>query len=377
MSEGGEKTELPTPKKVRDARAKGQVARSQEVVTTISLLSVIAYLWATSQSTNMRLIALMNDIAQLSTGDFRTNAYNGISIAFSEGVSIMMPVLGVAIFSAIAANYMQFGSIFALENLTPKLDKISPAQGFKKIFSMKNLIENLKSVAKIIFLSILLYFVVRDSMGAFLTALPCGLTCLASVASLYMGKLLAYTAFALIVVALIDFAYQRHTYTKSLMMSKDEVKREYKESEGDPHIKGHRKQLAMELIMGDGGHQARKSSAVVINPTHFAVCIAYRPDELPLPMIVAKGRNLQAHYLRTEAEQAGVPIFRNVPLARALFADCDPGEFVPDELFDAIAEVLAWVERNKDTLYKGPLPHGVIDMEAGDHRVTEGVAHRM
>lgn len=364
----GEKTELPTPKKERDARAKGQVARSQEVVTTVSLLAVIAYIWVAGPDINIRMVRLMDDMAALAVGDFRVNSYNGIAIAFWESVYIMAPILGVAIFSAIAANYMQFGSIFALENLMPKLEKISPAAGAKRIFAMKNLVENLKQVLKIIFLSIMLYFVVRDSIGPYLNSLTCGMTCLTNVTSYFLYKLFAYTAFAFIIVALADFAYQRHTHTKSLMMSKDEIKREYKESEGDPHIKGHRKQLAFELIMSDSGTAARKSTAVVVNPTHFAVCISYRPDQTPLPLVVAKGRNFHAHYLRTQAEQAGVPVFLNVQLARALYAGTPLDGYVPDELFEAVAEILAWVERNKDRLYQGPLDHGVIDMEAGDHR---------
>ncbi|MEJ1160543.1 type III secretion system export apparatus subunit SctU [Prosthecomicrobium sp. N25] len=368
MSEGGEKTESPTPKKVRDARAKGQVARSQEVVTSASLIAAIAYIWVAWNSILVRLVGLMDQVALLATGDFRTNGYNALSIAFWDVVGIMMPLLGVVIFAGVAANYAQFGSIFAMESLMPSLDKISPAAGFKRIFSMKNLVENLKSIAKIVFMSILLYIVVRDAIGPFLAALPCGMTCVINVAGWTFDKVLLYSAFALIVVALIDLVYQRHAYTKSLMMSKDEVKREYKESEGDPHIKGKRKQLAHELIMSDSGKAARKATAVVVNPTHLAIAISYRPDEMPLPIVVAKGRMLHAHFIRTEAERAGVPVFRNVPLARMLYADVEVEQYVPEELFDAVAEILAWVSRHRDTLYGGPLDHGVIDMEAGDHR---------
>ena len=149
--------------------------------------------------------------------------------------------------------------------------------------------------------------------------------------------------------------------------TKEEVKREFKESEGDPHIKQKRKQLAQELIFGDGG-AAGKSSAVVINPTHLAVAIAYRPEEMPLPMVVAKGRNERAVTIRAAAEEAGVPIFRNILLARTLFADVEVDAFIPDQLFDVVAEVLVWVKMHRDELYKGPLQHGVIDMDAGDHR---------
>ena len=121
--------------------------------------------------------------------------------------------------------------------------------------------------------------------------------------------------------------------------------------------------------MGEGGHQAKKGTAVVVNPTHLAVVLRFDPEQMPLPMVTAKGRNRHAHFLRTEAEQAGVPVFRNVGLARGLYATTEVDDFVPEELFDAIAEVLAWVNKNKELLYKGPLGHGVIDMDAGDHRI--------
>lgn len=150
-------------------------------------------------------------------------------------------------------------------------------------------------------------------------------------------------------------------------MSKDEVKREYKESEGDPMVKGQRKQLAQEMAMNDAPVQAGKASAVVVNPTHFAIAIRYKKDDTPLPMVTAKGRNYVAHEMRAEAERSGVPIFRNPKLARYLFAETDPGAYVPDEVFDVIAEILAWVNRHQDELYSGVLDRGDIDMESGDH----------
>lgn len=364
----GEKTELPTPKKERDARQKGQVARSQEVVTTASLLAVIAYVWASWGSFTAAMIAMFDEMAALATGDFRSNAALGIAYAFRESVFVMLPILGIVIAAGIASNYFQFGSLFSFESIMPKLEKLNPGAGFKRIFSMKQVIDLIKSILKIAFLSVLLYFVVRDAIGPYFNAIHCGIPCLADVTTSMLFRTLALSALAFIIVALADFVYQRHAHTKSLMMTKDEVKREYKESEGDPHIKGKRKQLAHELAMGDGGAAARKGTAVVVNPTHFAVVIDYRKGETPLPIVTAKGRNAMAHHLRAEAEEAGVPIFRNVRLARALHADADLYEPIPDELFDAVAEVLAWVSRNEHLLYKGRLAHGDLDMEAGDHR---------
>jgi type III secretion protein U len=366
----GEKTEQPTPKRLRDSRKKGQVARSQEVVTTASLMSVILYVYLAWGDMNTRLIKLIDEIAAMASRDFESSASAALILMLRDTIFILLPVLGVTVVAGIAANYFQFGSIFAFENLAPKLEKIDPAKGVKRIFSMKQLVETLKSIFKIVFLSVLLYFVLRDAIEPYVQALPCGLPCLTAVTNWVLLKLLAYSAFAFIVVAPIDFAYQRHSHTKSLMMTKEEVKREFKESEGDPHIKQKRKQLAQELIFGDGG-AAGKSSAVVINPTHLAVAIAYRPEEMPLPMVVAKGRNQRAVTIRAAAEEAGVPIFRNIHLARTLFAEVEVDEFIPDQLFDVVAEVLVWVKMHRDELYNGPLPHGVIDMDAGDHRAKK------
>lgn len=368
MSESGEKTELPTPKKERDAREQGQVARSQEVVSAASLMAVIAYIWLAWGDITKRLMALFDVVAHLATGDFRLGAANGLALVGMEMIRILAPVILVTIVAAIAANVGQFGILFAFKGIMPSLEKVSPAAGFKRIFSMKQIVETLKSILKIVILSILLYYVLRAAIGPFATSLACGLPCQMALVEAVLFQTLMYSGLAFLVVALADFAYQKRTHIKGLMMSKDEVKREYKESEGDPHIKGKRKQLAQELVMSEGGSAARKGTALVVNPTHFAVVLRYDETDAPVPVVTAKGRNLQAVHLRTEAELAGVPIFRNIALARRLYADTGIGEPIPDELFDVVAEVLAWVARNRSLLYRGRLPHGVIDMEAGDHR---------
>lgn len=370
MSEksSGEKTEQPTPKRLRDARKKGQVARSTEVVTTMSLFSVIAFIWVTWEGTMESLLAMFDKVALLAEGNFRVNAIKAVDLIGRDVAGVLLPLLGVVLLAGIVANCFQTGILFSTESLKPNLDKVSPAKGFKRIFSMKQVVETIKSILKIVILSILLYFVVYEAIGAYISAISCGMPCLAGVTSHFMFQTFVYSGLTFIVVALADIVYQRHSYIKGLMMTKDEIKREYKESEGDPHIKGKRRQLAQELVMGGGGAAARKGSAVVVNPTHIAVVLRYVPDETPLPIVTAKGRNRNAHFLRTQAEEAGVPVFRNVELARALYAEAEVDTYVPTELFDAVAEVLAWVARNKDALYNGPLGHGVLDMEAGDHK---------
>ncbi len=363
----GEKTEQPTPKKIRDARKKGQVARSQEVVTSATLLAVILYIWLSWDNTFEILVGLLDRAGATHGREFTSTAYVEISHAFTQSGVILLPLLGIVIAFAIASNYLQFGNIFSFDSITPKTEKISVVAGFKRIFSIKQLVETLKSIFKILFLSILLFYVMRAAISPYLNALPCGLPCLTDVTSIMLRTMLLLTALAFVIVAVFDFIFQRRQHTKSLMMTKVEVKREFKEREGDPQIKGQRKQLREELLMSDDVERTKSSTALLVNPTHFAVAIDYRQGVTPLPIVVAKGMNLHAQDLRIQAELSGVPIFRNVPMARALYADVKIDEFIPDEWFGAVAEILAWVNRNRDQLYSKPLGHGVIDMESRDH----------
>lgn len=372
MSEGGEKTEQPTPKKERDARQKGQVARSQEVVTTVSMFGTIAVILAMGGLIWNRLTTLIDQIAAIAARRENVSLSEGLALTWDVGVAITIPILGAVIFLAIAANMMQFGVLASLEAVQPKLERISLIGGFKRIFSGKQLVELLKSILKIVFLSVLLYYVLNEAIGPFISAVSCGMDCIATVTDSVTRRILIFSAVAFIIVAVADFYYQRYAHTKSLMMSKEEIKREYKESEGDPHVKGHRKQVAMELVMSDGPAQAKKASALVVNPTHLAVAILYKPDEMPLPIVSAKGAGTYAIDMRIEAERAGVPIFHNIPLARHLYADAETNDFIPEDVFDVVAEILAWVARHEASLYQGPLPHGDIDMLRGDHRTPGG-----
>lgn len=370
MSGSSEKTEQPTPKKIRDARDKGQVARSQEVVTTAGLFAVLAVLWMSWNWTFGKILAVFNVIGELSTQSFSSSVFPAISYVARECLALLAPPVCTVMLAGFLANYLQFGAILAFDNITPKFERVDPAAGFKRIFSGKQLVETLKSIIKIIFLSVLLYFVLRQAIGAYLSALPCGLPCMSAVTSGILLDIVAYSGIAFTIVAAADFGYQRYSHTKSLKMTKEEVKREYKESEGDPHIKGHRKQIAQEVLMQNAAQSVKSATAAIVNPTHYFVAIRYVAGETPLPIVLAKGQDHVAYFLRGEAERCGVPVFRNVSLARMLHAEVAVDQYVPDVLFGAIAEVLAWVANHRTRLYQGPLGHGLIDMDAGDHRAT-------
>lgn len=367
---GGEKTEKPTPKKIRDARKKGQVARSQEVVSAATLFAAIAYLWWNWSGLMQQQIEMFDVVAKLAASDPGARGVDATIFAFRAVAWALAPLLLIVIVFGIFSNYFQFGSIFSGETIKPKMENIGFKKGFKRIFSKRQLVELLKSILKIAFLSTLLAVVFRSYLGVSMNALQCGLPCLAEIAVAMLKALFLCAALAFGAIAIFDFVYQRRAHTKSLMMTKQEVKREHKENEGDPLIKGQRRQFAQELVMSESVEKARKATAIVVNPTRFAVAIHYDQEKTRLPRITAKGRNLHALLIRTEAEKAGVPVFLNVMLARALYATAEVDDYIPDELFKPIAEILVWVSRNKALLYRGPLETGLIDMERGDHRLA-------
>jgi type III secretion protein U len=258
-------------------------------------------------------------------------------------VGILVPVIVITIIVGIGANVAMVGGLLAFEAMKPSLDKINPASGVKRIFSGKNLFELLKSTLKTVFIAVLLTIVIMDALGALIRAPVCGIPCLQVTFGQLMTTIAIYTIAAYVILAGADYAFQKHQHIKGLKMSKEEVKREYKESEGDPHIKSKRKQLAHELLMSDEVGAVKNSSVVVTNPDHFAVALRYVEGETPLPMVVAKGQNLNAERIIAIARQAGVPVMRDVQLARSLYEQVDLDRYVPSDLLEPVAEVLRFV----------------------------------
>lgn len=338
-----EKTEDPSPKKLRDARKKGQVAHSKDVVSAAMTVALFMYFWTMWSDFVERMKELLVFPPQFYKMAFSEAAKYAVDMGFEMVKAILVPVILITILVGIGANTAMVGVLFAGESIKPSLDKINPASGFKRIFGLKNVIDTLKSIIKIVFLSILLIIVIRGGIEALVRAPGCGMPCLQLALSELLTQTMIYTCFAFVVVGAADFAYQKYEHTKGLKMTKDEVKREYKESEGDPHVKGMRKQLMHELVMSDEGAAVRKSSVVVTNPTHIAVALRYESGQTPLPIVVAKGQNLNAKRIIEIAREAGVPIMENVPLARALFEEATLDQYIPSELIEPVAEVLRWV----------------------------------
>ena len=348
--EGGEKTEMPTAKKLRDARQKGQVCTSKDVVST-ALLVVLMYLAA------LLATILVDDLEQLITYIGRSTSSPNVDGAIRQaGVNATIVIckhsfifVCVAAVVGVVANMCQIGFLFTLEPLKPSLNKLNPVEGFKRIFSMKNLFEFLKNCVKVIFLSYLIWKLMVASYPEMLTLCYGTIDDIMPCLAVIMKRLAGYTAFGYIVIAVVDRLFQQKNFTKQMMMTKDEVKREYKEMEGSAEVKQAQRQFRDEILNGPDPVQATKDSSVVVtNPTHIAVAISYKPEEAPLPKVAVMGADKVAAIIRRAAMEEGIPIMENVPLARRLYAEAKVEEFVPLALVEPVAQVLKWVKSLND-----------------------------
>ncbi|MCR5413973.1 MAG: type III secretion system export apparatus subunit SctU [Kiritimatiellae bacterium] len=347
--EGGEKTEMPTPKKLRDARQKGQVCTSKDVVSTAILVVLFAILGWTA-------IALVDDwdlAMAFVSGRIAENDYPAVreSTKLFAWIVCKHSFIFVLVAAAvgIVGNVAQIGFLFTFEPLVPKLEKLNPVEGAKKIFCMKNLFEFLKNVVKVCFLSYLVYKIIWASIPELLTLCYGTVDDIFPCLKLMLKRLAAYTAFGYIMIAIVDRIFQGRNFTKQMMMTKDEVKREYKEMEGSAEVKQAQRQFRDEILNGPDPAKATKSADVVVtNPTHISVGIRYRADEAPLPRICIAGADAIAKTIRETALAEGIPIMENVPLARELYAKGRVDEFIPDDLIEPVAEVLKWAKQLED-----------------------------
>lgn len=349
MAESGEKTEMPTPKKLRDARKKGQVCTSKDVVSTAILIVLLAIM-------GVMAITLTDDISDLIRFIGLRIEENDIPAIREAGKMTLIVIIKhsfifvlVAAAVAIVANVVQIGFNFTFEPLKPDMKKINPAEGAKKIFSMKNFFEFVKNIVKVVFLGYLIYKIILMAIPALLPMCYGTVDDIFPCLKIVLKNLAAYTAFGYIVIAVVDRLFQQKNFTKQMMMTKDEVKREYKEQEGSQEIKQAQREFRNELLNGPNIQMATKQSDVVVtNPTHLAIGIRYKPDEAPLPKVVVSGADRIAKIIRDTALSEGIPIMENIPLARSLYANVKVEEYIPVDLVEPVAEVLKWVKALND-----------------------------
>jgi type III secretion protein U len=344
----GEKDQEPTPKRLKEARDKGQVAKSQDVNSTVLLVGTLLYsaiIWpfALQWLGGLALLSI-----KLSSEPFE--AALPIMMAASQNVFfyLVMPLMALVVVLGIASNFFQVGAIMSLEPVKPSLKKLNPMEGIKKIFSMKSLVEFLKSVAKILIVGTVVVMAVWGLIGSLIEIPFAGINGIFEVLPGILLPVTINTVIAYAVIAAFDMFYQQKQHIKGLRMTKDEVKREYKEMEGDPMIKSKRKQLHREMAMNDQAQNTRKASVLVTNPTHYAIALYYEPGKTKLPVVVAKGEGTFALRMMEIAKEADVPIMRNVDLAQALYNHAHVDQYIPADLIEPVAEVLRWVRELKE-----------------------------
>ncbi|HEY8024626.1 MAG TPA: type III secretion system export apparatus subunit SctU [Burkholderiaceae bacterium] len=339
----GEKSEKPTSKKKRDAREKGQVPVSRDFARLVGM-TVVTEATFMSESLWRDAIHSLMELTLKSVGRPFDAALNEVlHAAIQLGLAVVATTALLLIVTAVMSYWGQFGVLIAPELLHPSLDKLSPASNVKQLFSKKKLVEFILASVKSGLAGLLMYLLIRDQLATIVTLAG------GTPWDIYSGFItLLHHAFYIIVapfmvLALIDLAIQKHIHIKSLMMDMEEVKQEYKEMEGDPMIKGKRKQLARELASGEGeATKTKDANAVVVNPTHFAVAMLY-DESTPVPIVLAKGRDEVAQAMINAAREAKIPVIRHVWLARTLFATCQEDNPVPKASYDAVAHVYAVV----------------------------------
>lgn len=343
-----DKTEQPTSKKLRDARKKGQVAYSKDATSTLLLVGIFAYLGLTWRMNIEDLREFLVLPSRFFSAPFSQGVAQVMDGALTQTMRILLPLLGITAIFGIAGGYLQVGGLFTVEPIKPSFSKLNPMEKFKQIFSKKNLFEFAKSSLKIVFLGILIYKLIKSQIHDLILLPYVGPNGVIQILGPIMKNFAAVVLFAYIVVAVADVFFQKRAHIKKLMMSKDEVKREYKEMEGNPEIKGKRKQLHREMLEEGPAQRTKKSSALITNPTHLAIAIYYEEEVSPLPVVLAKGEGPLAEEMILIARTDGIPVMRNVPLAHALMDSADEMQFVPSALIGPVAEVLRWIRDLKD-----------------------------
>ena len=342
-----EKTEQPTAKKLRDARKKGQVANSKDITSTALLLVIFAYFGIRRDAVLQVLSEMTAAPARFFNEPFSSALQHTTSVCLLADMVVILPLVLLVLVTGIMANTFQFGLLLAPEAIKPDFNKLNPVSKLKQIFSLKNFVEFLKSTAKILFLSTLLYFVIRNTLDPLLKVPFLTLNDFFNLLPPIMKTFAINVAFAYVTVAVLDFMFQRFNHKKQLMMTKDEVKREFKEQEGDPTIKGKRKQMHRELLQGGSVQKTKRASALIVNPTHYAVAIYYNEIITPLPIVLAKGIDFQAQLMKKTALDCGIPVLEDIPLAHALYDLAEEGRYIPRELIEPIAKVIRWLQEQK------------------------------
>ncbi|MCI9332162.1 MAG: flagellar biosynthesis protein FlhB [Oscillibacter sp.] len=343
------KTEKATPKKRRDERKKGNVFLSQDAVAVVTLLGSFSTFWLLAGRIGERLSGFMRFCftqVDLASGMAVEDLLHELTMqSLGLMVRTVLPITLVTALCAIVATFAQTRLLVSSELMKPKFSRINPLEGFKRLFSLKSLVNALKGLLKISILMIIVYFSIDGMFHESAKYLYVDLRSASShLFSQGMGMIVKIGV-AFIALAALDFMYQWWDYERGLRMSKQEIKEEYKQTEGDPQIKGKIKEMQRKRAQSRMMQQVPKADVVIRNPTHFAVALRYHPEEDAAPIVLAKGMDELALRIVKVAEENKVAVIENVPLARALYADAELDQEIPPALYNPVAEVLVYIFR--------------------------------
>lgn len=348
---GGEKTEPATSKKLDDVRKEGQVAKSKELISAVSLLALFVLIKVYIGIVGEKLLKVFQDfyntfdkiISSSATGLPMNLSLEAVKQMLISIVLIAAPFLIVAVIIAFLLNVLQQKWMVTANPLQPKASKISPLSGFKRIFSVKQLVELLKAIAMMAVIGIVAYQTIKDKLPLILTFYNIPLyTAIAAVGNILVDMGIRVSAVFLI-IGFADLIFQRHKFKTDNMMTKQEVKDEFKNSEGDPQVKGQVKRRMMEISRRRMMEALPEADVVITNPTHFAVALKYEPNSGKAPVVIAKGADYLAFQIKDKAKEYHIEIVENKPLARILYHNVDIGMEIPPELYQVVAEILARV----------------------------------
>ncbi len=352
QTDDSQKTEDPTPKKLEEARKRGQVAMSREVNNWVMLAAATLLIGTIGGTMMMQLSDMMrvfiehaHDLPQVP---------GGLSVVLGESLKkvfmiMLLPFL-LLICAAFFAPFLQVGPLFAPQVIKPELSKISIIKGFGRLFSMRSLMEFTKGILKICVVGFIAGLIVYPYLDSFEHMMDMPVIMAVDELRYLTLKMMVGVLVVLMVIAAIDLAYQRYEYNKKMRMSRQEIKDEYKQSEGDPHIKGKLRQLRMERARQRMMQSVPDADVVITNPTHFSIALKYDPNESPAPIVVAKGMDEIALRIREIAKENEIVMYEDKPLARALYDVVEIGEMIPTEHFQAVAKIISYVFKLKGKL---------------------------
>lgn len=344
-----DRTEKATPRRREEARKKGQVVRSIELNSAVILLCTFLFLktcgpWIGTQVANFGNNIFSSFLLQ----DFDSKTINQLMLYTAAAFfQVCIPVMAIAAGAGLAANMLQVGFLFTASPLSPKLERINPISGFKRIFSKRALVDLVKSVAKVVMVSYLVYSTIRANASLFPCLMDMSITNAIAEIGALSSNIVLRIGLLLLLIAGLDYLFQYWENEKSLRMTKKELKDEYRQYEGDPLLKGKMRQRQRQISYNRMMQQVPEADVVITNPTHYAVALRYSPEESAAPVVLAKGADSLALRIIEIARGHGIVIFEEPPLAQVLYKTVEVNQLIPAELYEAVASVLAFVYKLK------------------------------